>query len=96
MRTVGIKLLRRKLSEYARLAANGETIIVTSRGHVVAELVPPRSIQTGRGIDPALSAMVRQGWLTLPGNPSEGTPPRAPVMTYEELMRDLAHDRSDR
>jgi len=29
MRSVGIKLLRNKLSEYIRLAAGGETVLIT-------------------------------------------------------------------
>jgi hypothetical protein len=33
MRSVGIKLLKNKLSEYVRLAAGGETILVTDRDH---------------------------------------------------------------
>ena len=39
MRSVGIKLLKNKLSEYIRLAAGGETVLVTDRDRVVAELV---------------------------------------------------------
>ena len=42
MRSVGIKVLKNKLSEYVRLAASGETVLVTDRDRVVAELVPPR------------------------------------------------------
>ncbi len=41
MRTVGIKLLKNRLSEYLRLVAAGETILVTDRDRVVAELRPP-------------------------------------------------------
>ena len=48
MRSVGIKVLKNKLSEYVRLAASGETVLVTDRDRVVAELVPPR-----KGIDKA-------------------------------------------
>jgi antitoxin (DNA-binding transcriptional repressor) of toxin-antitoxin stability system len=41
MRSVGIKLLKNKLSEYVRLAAGGETVLVTDRDRGVAELGPP-------------------------------------------------------
>ena len=41
MRAVGIKVLKNTLSEYVRLAANGETVLVTDRDRVVAELGPP-------------------------------------------------------
>ena len=40
MRTVGLKILKNKLSEYVRLAAAGETIVVTDRGRRVAALQP--------------------------------------------------------
>jgi antitoxin (DNA-binding transcriptional repressor) of toxin-antitoxin stability system len=39
MRAVGLKALKKKLSEYVRLAASGETVLVTDRDKVVAELV---------------------------------------------------------
>ena len=38
MRAVGVKVLKNKLSEYVRLAASGETVLVTDRDRVVAEL----------------------------------------------------------
>lgn len=40
MRAVGLKTLKNKLSEYVRLAASGETVLVTYRDRVVAELPP--------------------------------------------------------
>jgi prevent-host-death family protein len=42
MRRVGLKTLKNKLSEYVRLAASGETIVITDRDRIVAEIVPPR------------------------------------------------------
>lgn len=41
MRSVGLKVLKNKLSEYVRIAAGGETVLVTDRDRVVAEIVPP-------------------------------------------------------
>jgi antitoxin (DNA-binding transcriptional repressor) of toxin-antitoxin stability system len=41
MRSVGIKHLKNKLGEYIRLAAEGETVLVTDRDRLVAELGPP-------------------------------------------------------
>jgi len=43
MRTVGLKTLKNKLSEYVRLAAAGETIVITDRDRPVAEIGPPRA-----------------------------------------------------
>ena len=42
MKSVGLKVLKNKLSEYIRLAAAGETVVITDRYRVVAEIVPPR------------------------------------------------------
>jgi antitoxin (DNA-binding transcriptional repressor) of toxin-antitoxin stability system len=42
MKSVGIKQLKARLSEYVRLAKAGETILVTDRDEVVAELRPAR------------------------------------------------------
>ena len=36
MRSVGLKILKNKLSEYVRLAAGGETVLITDRDRVVA------------------------------------------------------------
>jgi prevent-host-death family protein len=95
MRSVGIKVLKNKLSEYVRLAASGETVLVTDRNRVVAELVPPRG---GRGpllADAMLADAVRQGWIT-PATLPPGTPPRRPALAFGELMRELQQDRGDR
>jgi prevent-host-death family protein len=42
MGKVGLKILKNKLSEYVRLAAAGETVVITDRGRAVAEIVPPQ------------------------------------------------------
>ena len=97
MRAVGLKILKNKLSEYVRLAASGETILVTDRDHVVAEIVPP---QPGRSYDVGdalLADAVRQGWLRPPSLPrGGGPPPRRPVQPWAALERELAKDREDR
>ena len=40
MKAVGVKQLKARLSEYVRLVKAGETILVTDRDEVVAELRP--------------------------------------------------------
>ena len=45
MRTVGIKLLKDKLSEYIRLAGSGETILITPAGN--ARVATLRDMQKG-------------------------------------------------
>jgi prevent-host-death family protein len=43
MVTVGVNTLRKNLSVFLKKVENGESISITSRGHEVALLVPPRS-----------------------------------------------------
>lgn len=96
MRAVGLKVLKNKLSEYVRLAAGGETILVTDRDRVVAELSPPRP---GRAValdDAALADAVRQGWLSPPLFSSRDAPPRTPVAPFAEVLEELDRDRADR
>jgi antitoxin (DNA-binding transcriptional repressor) of toxin-antitoxin stability system len=96
MRAVGIKTLKNRLSEYVRVAAGGETVLVTDRDRVVAELGPP---QPGRAVevsDALLADVVRRGWLRPPISPSEARPPRNPVAPLAELLGELDEDRSDR
>jgi antitoxin (DNA-binding transcriptional repressor) of toxin-antitoxin stability system len=96
MRAVGLKVLKNKLSEYVRLAQSGETILVTDRDKVVAELVPPREGRSPSASDAVLAEMIRNGWVTPAARPLGGRPPRAPVTTFAELMRELDQDRADR
>lgn len=96
MRAVGIKALKNKLSEYVRVAADGETVLVTDRDRVVAELGPP---QPGRAVDVSdalLADVVRRGWLRPPITPADALPPRTPVAPLAELLKELDADRNDR
>jgi antitoxin (DNA-binding transcriptional repressor) of toxin-antitoxin stability system len=69
MRAVGVRELKNRLSEYLRLVRNGEEILVTDRGEVIAELRQP----TPRVELPyrALQDVIRQGRarLGLPNRP---------------------------
>lgn len=96
MRAVGLKILKNKLSEYVRLAANGETVLVTDRDRVVAELVPPDQNRSLVLADALLAEAVRQGRITPPALSSAGPPPRKPVMSFRELKGELDEDRSER
>ena len=97
MRSVGIKVLNSRLSEYVRLAASGETVLVTDRDRVVAEIGPPRETRSPMLADALLAEAVRKGWLTLPTLPATGEPPTpervAPLRT---LLGELDADRSER
>ena len=96
MRSVGLKVLKNKLSEYVRLAAGGETVLITERDRVVAEIVPPQPGRSPFLADALLAEAVREGWLTPPVLAGSDHPPRKPVMLLRDLMRDLQQDREDR
>ena len=93
MKSVGLKVLKNKLSEYVRLAAGGETIVITDRGRVVAEIVPPR-----RKSESIIERGVREGWIRPATRGADWPPPRKPVpgLTLEQLMAELERDREDR
>jgi antitoxin (DNA-binding transcriptional repressor) of toxin-antitoxin stability system len=96
MRAVGLKVLKNKLSEYVRVAAGGETVLITDRDRVVAELVPPRPDRAELLDDASLAEAVREGWLTPPllsGGPPPGGKPVAPLRT---LLDELRADRDAR
>jgi antitoxin (DNA-binding transcriptional repressor) of toxin-antitoxin stability system len=93
MTTVGLKTLKNKLSEYVRLAASGETVVITDRDRIVAELRPPQ-----KPPETVIERGVREGWIT-PAKQSPGPlPPRHPIPGYtlEQLLADLDRDREDR
>ena len=97
MRSVGIKTLNNRLSEYIRLAASGETVLVTDRDRVVAEIGPPRETRSPFLADAMLAEAVRAGWLTPPVLPATGEPPASrPVAPLSDLLGELDDDRSDR
>lgn len=96
VRSVGIKVLKNKLSEYVRLAAAGETVLVTDRDRVIAELVPPREGRSTELSDAFLAEAVRKGWLTAP-RVHDGLPPsRRPVAAAAKILAELAADRGER
>ena len=93
MRTVGLKTLKNKLSEYVRLAAAGETVVITDRGRTVAEIVPPQPKP-----ESVIERGIREGWIR-PAVRGSDWPPRGkpvPGLTFEQLMTDLDKDREDR
>ena len=96
MRSVGLKVLKNRLSEFVRLVAGGETVLVTDRNRVVAEIVPPSPGRRLVSEDEFTARGVREGWLTPAKIPPGEPPPRKPVMSLEELLKDLDDARADR
>lgn len=96
MRAVGIKALKNRLSEYVKVAASGETILVTDRDRVVAEMGPPQAGRAERVADALLADAVRSGWLQPAVMRAGPLPVRKPIARLHDLLCELAEDRSDR
>ncbi len=79
MKTVGVRELKNRLSEYLRQVRSGEGVLVTDRGEVIAELTPPGERTLDLSVPPGLRALAKRGLLTL------GTP--GDVRSYPSLPR---------
>jgi antitoxin (DNA-binding transcriptional repressor) of toxin-antitoxin stability system len=100
MRAVGIRELKNRLSHYVRLVEAGESVLVTDRGAVVAELRPPGSPGAHADVDPVavrLAELARRGRATLaaPHDPElyQVRPPVVPEGAVADL---LAAERGER
>lgn len=95
MKAVGVRELKNRLSEYLRLVRNGEEILVTDRGEVVAELRQP-SPRVALS-HPGLLEVVRQGRARL-GMPNRPDLYRSlgPVMPAGSAAKLLDEERGHR
>jgi antitoxin (DNA-binding transcriptional repressor) of toxin-antitoxin stability system len=65
MKSVGVKVLKNNLSRYLRMVKEGETILVTERDEVIAEIHEP-SVKSAAQISPwvaYLNRLEREGSL---------------------------------
>jgi prevent-host-death family protein len=65
MKTVGLRELKNRLAEYVREVRRGESVLVTDRGEVVAELVSPGQAAAASGAPAELLALAKSGRVTL-------------------------------
>ena len=95
VKTVGVRVLRNRLSEYLRMVQAGESLAVTNRGVVVARLVPPDVRGEAAGEDLHLPA--REGGIRL-GEPnrSDRYPPPPGLLPEEAIQEALDWTRGDR
>jgi antitoxin (DNA-binding transcriptional repressor) of toxin-antitoxin stability system len=99
MKSVGIKQLKARLSEYVRLARRGETILVSDRDEVVAELGPARrQAPAPDSIDAVLDRLARVGQVTRAARAGARRPwsPKSlglPKESVERLLDELREDR---
>jgi len=98
MKTVGVRELKNRLSEYIRQVRFGEGVLVTDRGEVVAELGPPSHVALDASVPPGLAALAKRGLVTL-GAPSDAklypVLPRARRRRYRAAQL-LDEERGDR
>jgi prevent-host-death family protein len=93
METVGIRELKNHLSAYVRRVEAGDIVIVTDRGRVVAELVPPGWETRAPRVQLGLLELVRRDGLRLPTRPNSpelyrrpGTPVDLGGLTVQDLI----------
>jgi prevent-host-death family protein len=72
MKSVGLRELKNRLSQYIRAVRSGECVLVTDRGEVVAEILPPGQATNQLGASARLQELARAGLVTLgaPNDPS--------------------------
>jgi antitoxin (DNA-binding transcriptional repressor) of toxin-antitoxin stability system len=98
MKTVGVRELKNRLSEYIRQARSGEGVLVTDRGQVVAELGPPGHGVTDASVPAGLLALARRDLLVIgaaaDGNLYPVLPRRRPrKRTAAQLLQEERGDR---
>lgn len=89
MRTVGIREIKSKLSEYLRQVREGERILVTDRGRVVAELREPGPVIEGAGVPPRLWELATQGLVRLGSGQDPSLYPELPRLTPDGTAAQL-------
>jgi antitoxin (DNA-binding transcriptional repressor) of toxin-antitoxin stability system len=99
MRTVGIRELKAKLSEELRAVAQGEVILVTDRGQVVAELKAPGTAPASpaAGLDGRVEQWLRAGRARLDDAVTPAPYPVSPLSlspgTAQRLLEELRGER---
>jgi antitoxin (DNA-binding transcriptional repressor) of toxin-antitoxin stability system len=98
MKSVGVKQLKARLSEYLRVVRSGKTVLVTDRDEVVAELRPARARATSPdSLEAVLDSLSERGELTRAAIAKGrwtwkikglGLPPGSAAALLEELRRD--------
>lgn len=89
MKSVGLRELKNRLSEYVREVRAGEGVLVTDRGEVVAELIPPGHRVDEHGVPSGLLALARRGQLTLGASNDAALYPTLPPLLRRRRAADL-------
>ena len=101
MKSVGIKELKARLSEYVRQVKTGDTVLVTERDEVVAELRPVRRrLGPAETLDDVLDALAEAGELTRASLPKGSWTWKArglglPAGTAQQILDEVRGDRTE-
>jgi prevent-host-death family protein len=98
MQTMGIRELKNRLSEVVRAVKAGEHVLVTDRGTVVAELVPPGRPSRDPSIPAGLARLAERGVARLGAPNDPGLYRGLPRLTQKpasaaRLLHDARGDR---
>lgn len=97
MLAVGIREFKNRLSHYVRLVRSGESVLVTDRGEVVAEMRPPGTASEHADVPGGLLEMVRKGRASLALPREERVVPRFSRLTADGTAeRLLDEERGER
>jgi prevent-host-death family protein len=102
VKSVGIKQLKARLSEYVRMVRAGETVLVTERDEVVAELRPAhRRARPGGDIEEVLDSLAESGEITPSASTKGGWTWKArglglPPGTAQAWLDEIRGERMDR
>jgi antitoxin (DNA-binding transcriptional repressor) of toxin-antitoxin stability system len=95
MSAVGLRELKNQLSKYVQRAKSGETVLITDRGIVVAELSPP-----GKPSDETVTTIeeMRRKGLLYGGGPNNRSryPTMARALKRSSVSRLLDEERGSR
>jgi antitoxin (DNA-binding transcriptional repressor) of toxin-antitoxin stability system len=89
MKTVGVRELKNRLSEYIRRVRTGESVLVTDRGEVVAEIGPPGQGTVDASVPPGLAALARRGLVTLGSRGDASLYPALPRRSHRYRAAEL-------
>ena len=97
MKTVGIRELKNKISEYLKAVRSGESVLVTDRGEAVAEICPLGYSPLPKDLPYGLVEMFKKGRLTLGApNDKDAYPVLPPALSGRSASRLLDEERGDR
>jgi prevent-host-death family protein len=92
MKSVGLRDLKNRLSEYIREVRSGEGVLVTDRGEVVAELIPPGQGSDEGGVPSSLAGLARRGRLTLGASNDARVYPKLPRVLRRRRATELLNE----